>query len=457
MVPDALSVADFIAQVNASLLSYSGRIQGEVTSVSKNYSTAIYFTIKDTEQNALLNCIIWRSTYVQNGVELEVGDKIVVTGTPEIYAPQGKFSLKTQTIEYAGEGALKKAYEDLKKKLLEEGLFAPERKRRLPKYPRKIGVITSKAGVVIQDFTANLGRYGFKITMVDSRVEGKDAIHDILASIKTLAKQDIEVLVVMRGGGSWESLQAFNTESVVRALAGFKCPVLTGIGHDVDVTLSELVADVGASTPTGVAEALNESWDTLTNSIDSAQSKVIGAYRRLFVDVANTVTSDSEGILRIYYKSLSAADKALANKSSKIRSIFIDLERKISRASFAIQNVMGIMKSNIHARHKHLEGIPKRLPGFIYRQIKSATEVIHDDAVNISLIQGGHIKKIKDSIKVIEKSIRLSDPAHNLRLGYSLSYSGGKLVRSVKDIRVGGTAETRLSDGSFTSQVKDVI
>src|SRR5690606_21329399 len=105
-------------------------------------------------------------------------------------------------------------------------------------------------------------------------------IHEILASIKTLSKEDIDVLVIMRGGGSWESLQAFNTESVVRAISGFKCPVLTGIGHDVDVTLSELVADVGASTPTAVAETLNETWDTLTSSFDTAQAKVLSTFSR---------------------------------------------------------------------------------------------------------------------------------------------------------------------------------
>ena len=119
-------------------------------------------------------------------------------------------------------------------------------------------MVTSMSGVVIQDFTANLSRHGFKVLTVDSRVEGKDAIHDLLAAIRTMAKQDIEVLVIMRGGGSWESLQAFNTESVVRAVGGFKVPVLTGIGHDVDRTLTEMVADVGRSTPTAVAEALNE-------------------------------------------------------------------------------------------------------------------------------------------------------------------------------------------------------
>lgn len=201
--PEPQSVLDFLTGVNAALISHRGRVEGEVTSVNNKYEKVIYFSIKDLEKEALLECIIWRSTYDQNGVSIKQGDKIIITGVPEIFARNGKFSFKTQTIEYAGEGALKKSYDELKRKLEVEGLLAVDRKRALPDYPKKIGVITSRSGVVIQDFNSNLGRYGFDITMVDSRVEGKDAIHELLAALKTMSKQDIEVLVIMRGGGSW--------------------------------------------------------------------------------------------------------------------------------------------------------------------------------------------------------------------------------------------------------------
>lgn len=452
----AISVADFLVQVNASLLSHIGRIQGEVTSVKKDYSTAIYFSIKDTEQDALLNCIIWRSTYVQNGVSLEVGDQIIVTGTPEIYAPRGTFSLKVQTIEYAGEGALKKAYEDLKKKLYEEGLLDIARKRELPKYPKKIGVITSRAGVVIQDFSANLGRYGFKVTMVDSRVEGKDAIHELLASIKTLSKQDIDVLVIMRGGGSWESLQAFNTESVVRAIAGFKCPVLTGIGHDVDVTLSELVADVGASTPTAVAESLNETWDTLSNSFDSTQSKIISIFDRSISKTSTLIDSESKSVTRAFSRNINDFSRKISNQSEKIRSFFLDLERKIVNAVSSFQNISGVLRATIRNYKNILKDIPNKLKQHINDRFSNTRNNILEGAKSISSKQKQEMKRVNESLVLIERSIRLSDPSHNLRLGYSLSYVNGKLARSIKDIKVGEVTETHLSDGTFISEVKDV-
>ncbi len=451
-----ISVADFIVQVNASLLSHSGRIQGEVTSINKNYPKAIYFTIKDNNDDALLNCIIWRSTYSQNGVDLEVGDDIIVSGTPEVYAPQGRFSLKTQTIEYAGEGALKKSYEDLKKKLTDEGLLDPKKKRELPKYPKNIGVITSRAGVVIQDFTANLGRYGFKITMVDSRVEGKDAIHEILASINTLSKEDIDVLVIMRGGGSWESLQAFNTESVVRAIAGFKCPVLTGIGHDVDVTLSELVADVGASTPTAVAETLNETWDTLTSSFDSAQEKIFSIYSRSLSNISLSIYSSEQIVIRKFSHAINELNKILSGYSTKVRSFFIQLERRILIASSAFQSVVGIIKSTIRNQKNYLRDVPNKLSEYMKDFISTTTNDLQNNTRFILTTQKTRTQRVQESLVSIEKSVRLSDPSHNLKLGYSLSYLNGKLARSVKDVNTGDITETHLSDGSFTSEVKNV-
>jgi len=451
-----ISVADFIVQVNTSLLSHSGRIQGEVTSVNKRYPTAIYFTIKDTKENALLDCIIWRSTYNQNGVELEVGDDIIVTGTPEIYAPRGSFSLKTQTIEYAGEGALKKSYEELKKKLSEEGLLDPNKKRELPKYPKKIGVITSRAGVVIQDFSANLGRYGYKITMVDSRVEGKDAIHEILASIKTLSKEDIDVLVIMRGGGSWESLQAFNTESVVRAIAGFKCPVLTGIGHDVDVTLSELVADIRASTPTAVAETLNETWDTLINSFDSAQVKVLSTFSLSLGNISSSIYSNEQIVTRKFSRAINELNKITGGHSSKVMSFFTHLERKILIARSAFQSVVGIVKSTIRNHKNYLRDVPIKLAGYTKDYIDTATSDLQDNAKFLLTSQKSGMRRTQESLVFIEKSVRLSDPSHNLKLGYSLSYVNGKLVRSVKNVSRGDSTETHLSDGSFTSEIKSV-
>jgi len=185
--------------------------------------------------------------------------EVIVEGMPNIYVPNGRFNFSVNTIELVGEGALKLAYDKLKKKLTAEGLLAVERKKTIPELPEKIGLITSETGAVIHDFLTNIGKYGFKIKFFNSRVEGQLAIKDLLKAIEYFKNQDIDVLVIIRGGGSFESLQAFNNEVLVRKIAEFEKPVICGIGHDKDIPLSALAADLLVSTPTAVTTVLNRS------------------------------------------------------------------------------------------------------------------------------------------------------------------------------------------------------
>lgn len=452
-----IGVADFLLGINATLSRQYARIEGEVTSVKDSYATAIYFTIKDTAREALLNCVIWRTTYNQNGVQLKEGDTIIVSGVPEIYAARGTFSVKVQTIEYAGEGALKKSYDALRAKLTAEGLLSSERKRLLPAYPKRIGVITSRSGVVIQDFNSNLGRYGFKTVMVDSRVEGKDAIHEILAALKTMSKVEIDVLVIMRGGGSWESLQAFNTESVVRAIAGFKSPVLTGIGHDVDVTLAELVADRGASTPTAVAEVLNETWDTLVSSLDAAESKIRYAYERRLAVVQRVLDTESSKLLRTYDRVLTGSELQLNRVSVTVQGYFRNLEKTIREASMTFERVMGAMRAQV----KESKGRITTAQHILIKEFRSTlgtfAKEIRVSAQQVLVAEGRTIKSMAQSLASLEQGITLSDPSRNLKLGYSLSYVNGKLVRGVGQLQLGDTIETRLDDGSYTANITKII
>ncbi len=451
------SVLEFLSRINASLVQHRGRVEGEVTSVKNTYQTAIYFSIKDLKQDALLNCVIWRSTYNQNGVAIKEGDKVIITGIPEIYAARGSFSMKVQTIEYAGEGALKKAYDELRAKLTAEGLLSLDRKRVLPLYPKKIGVITSRSGVVIQDFNANLGRYGFAISMVDSRVEGKDAIHELLAALKTLSKQDIEVLVIMRGGGSWESLQAFNTESVVRAIAGFKCPVVTGIGHDVDVTLAELVADVGASTPTAVAEALNVTWDTLLSTLVARETQILNSFQRALTNTERMLENRQSILLRRFDQIITSVTQVLNDRKHSLQQSYRQIDKQITEAHTAAQKVMMLMKSHLKTTRAAYLSAEMALPKKFRSCVRSSQVRLQNISANLAVQQGRGIRVVLDAVMDLEQKIKIHDPARNLKLGYSLTYQSGKLVRSVKELTVGEMTEVRVSDGSFTSEIKKVI
>lgn len=264
------TIAEYIEVLNVFFKTQSARIVGEISELKRAASGHVYFSVKDKENPGSLDAIMWARNYQLCGVALEVGMEVILNGHPNVYPPSGRLSFVADTVELVGEGALKKAYDDLRKKLEAEGVFAPERKRRLPDYPQRIGVITSLKGAVIHDFENNLGKFGFKVNVIDSRVEGAQAAAPLLAAIRAMREMvedegsqgtGIEALVIIRGGGSLESLQAFNNEALVREVVSFPVPVIAGIGHDQDVPLMALAADFMTSTPTAAAHLLSRSWE----------------------------------------------------------------------------------------------------------------------------------------------------------------------------------------------------
>ena len=286
------TISEFVQFLNEDLKWMKTKIVGEVGEAKAGPTGHMYFTLKDEKDGAMLNCIMWSSKYRMFGITLEPGKKIVAFGCPSIYAPAGKLSFIADTIELAGEGDIKKQYDELKLKLTNEGLFNVENKRLLPQYPHKIGVITSKNGAVIHDFINNIGRFGFDIKMIDSRVEGAEAVADLLGAIKTFRKKDIDVLVIIRGGGSMESLQCFNNEMLVREIVGFPVPVIAGIGHDKDVPLAAMAADVMVSTPTAAANLLNKSWNEALLLLERYERDILGRYEiiiRKYVEIENRI------------------------------------------------------------------------------------------------------------------------------------------------------------------------
>lgn len=261
---ETLSVSEFLSHLNNILTTQEYDVVGEISEL-KAAAYSVYFSLKDKKDGAVVNCYMSRWKYDALGMPITEGMEVKVAGYPEIYKPSGRLSLVANNIELVGEGALRKAYELLKKKLEAEGLFA--RKRELPEFIERIGVISSKNGVVIQDFRKNLNNRGFQIYFYDARMEGAEAPRTIIQGIKAMNRLKPDLIVIMRGGGSLESMQAFNSENVVRAIFASDIPVLCGIGHDVDVPIASLVADRYASTPTATAHVVNQSWKRLEEGI----------------------------------------------------------------------------------------------------------------------------------------------------------------------------------------------
>ena len=251
------SVSELNREVRTLLESGIGHlwVQGELSNLSRPSSGHWYFTLKD--HGAQLRCAMFRTRNVLSRLTPRDGQQLVARGRVSLYEPRGEYQLLVDHLEDAGVGALQRSFEELKARLAAEGLFAVERKRALPVTPRSIGVITSPTGAAIRDILQILGRRFpcARILLHPVPVQGQAAAPTIVAALETAAaRAECEVLILARGGGSLEDLWAFNDERVARAIFRSRIPVITGIGHEIDFTIADFVADVRAPTPSGAAE-----------------------------------------------------------------------------------------------------------------------------------------------------------------------------------------------------------
>jgi exodeoxyribonuclease VII large subunit len=230
-------------------------VEGEISNLSRPASGHVYFSLKD--DSAQVSAAWFRQRQRGPAVGFKNGDQVLAYGRVSIYEARGNYQLIVEQMEPAGEGVLKRRFEALKKKLLAEGLFDEERKQELPLLPRRIGIITSPSGAAIRDILSVLGRRfpAIPVVIYPAAVQGDAAPAELVAALKTAVRRDeCDVLIVGRGGGSLEDLWAFNDETLAHAIADCPLPVVSGIGHEVDFTIADFVADVRAPTPSGAAE-----------------------------------------------------------------------------------------------------------------------------------------------------------------------------------------------------------
>lgn len=258
------------------------RVEGELSQFTAHRSGHWYFTLRDAQ--AVLNCVMFRglNQYVRRPPQ--VGDRVTVTGSLDLYAPQGKLNLLVRALESAGEGDLAARKEALKRKLAAEGLFDQARKRPIPVLPRAIGVATSPTGAAFQDILKVLGRRfpGLTVYLAPCRVQGDSAPAEVAAAIDLLnAHGGSDVLIIGRGGGSAEDLAAFDSEAVARAVFRSQIPVVSAVGHEVDVSIADLVADLRAATPSHAAELVVPEREGLLMALDELDERQRQAMARL--------------------------------------------------------------------------------------------------------------------------------------------------------------------------------
>src|SRR5436305_5037060 len=254
-------------------------VQGEISNYRLQPSGHQYFALKD--QRAKIECVIWRDAVAPLRQPLVDGTQVQVYGTVTVFEAQGKYQINVQIIQRRGVGLLQAKFEALKRKLQAEGLFAPERKRPLPKFPRRIGIVTSPSGAAIRDLLNVLKRRGpwLQILIIPVRVQGAGAAQEIAVAIRELATpnenwQPLDLIVVTRGGGSIEDLWEFNEEIVARAIFHSVVPIVSAVGHEIDFTISDFVADLRAPTPSAAAELIVPDAADLRRNLDNCARAV---------------------------------------------------------------------------------------------------------------------------------------------------------------------------------------
>lgn len=371
-------------------------VEGEVTDLTRPSSGHIYFSLKD--ERSQIRGVIWRSTAQRIPFDLANGQSVICCGGVEVYPPRGSYQLIVNQVLPQGMGSLQLAFQQLHTKLKNEGLFDDRIKKSLPRFPKRIGFITSPSGAALHDFVqaANSLWHDFQLLILPSRVQGETASRDIVAALRQAhrIRPKLDVLVVGRGGGSMEDLWCFNEEQVVRAIHASKIPVVSAIGHEIDVTLSDLVADARALTPTQAASVVLPNRNELSERLSQTEKRL----QTLF--------------------------------HSKVRFHKQQLE------SYAERSIL----ANPHGVHIQR------------RQAVDEMELRARQAI-LNQIENG-----KERVVSLARAVEALSPMQVLTRGYSLTtkLEQSQPLRSANEVSVGDSIRTRLNDGIIVSQVDSI-
>ncbi len=431
----AISVTAAMNLAKGALESVTVTLVGEVSEVSvKPGYKAAYFTVKD--RSSSLPCMMWNNRYKASGVALQVGQLVQLTGRFTMYTAKGRMNFDVFSVSLAGEGNLRLQVANLAKKLQAEGLTDRSRKRPLPQFPSKIGVVTSPRGAAVHDVLRTLRRrYPLaEVFVAGVPVEGPNAARSIVDGIKCVYDVGVEVILVVRGGGSFEDLMPFNDERLARTIAACPTPIVTGIGHEPDTSIADMVSDFRASTPTAAAEAASPSREELESILSSGAQSMCSAFsRRLSREAAWVDSVSSRPLFTDDMYLTGALAQTLDFKADRLaRAIPVGISRDASALSHAQARLAGVLPLMMASKSSSVDKLALRL-----RQ---------DGASFTNQFENG----------LSLKAARLDDlsPLSTLARGYAIARdSEGAVVKSVKDVNASQSLDVMVSDGVIACQV----
>ena len=413
-------------------------LTGQVSNFRKR-PTHQYFSLKD--DRAVIQATIWSGIYQKLGFDLEEGMKINVIGRVQVYEPSGSYSIIIEKAEPDGVGALALQFEQLKKKLSEEGLFQERFKQAIPQFANRIGVVTSRSGAVIQDIITTVSRRfpGVEIVLYPTKVQGEGAAEEIARNIvKANERDDLDVLIIGRGGGSIEDLWAFNEEIVVRAIFESRLPIISSVGHETDVTLSDFVADKRAATPTAAAELA-----TPVTKLDLL-TYLKNQERRMSTAVQNTLSKKEKALKvlsqsvifrqpeRLYDGYLQRLDQLQLRLKQSVNSELVRQEQRVLELVHRLEQLSPINK--VHRYQDRLLQFEKLL--------RSQMAVVYDAKV-------AEVKRLSEALLML-------DTSRIVARGYAIVKKEDTVVSSAKDLKKTDQVTLMMRDGQVELEVKDV-
>ena len=389
-------------------------LKGEISNFKSHSMGHLYFSLKD--ENSKINAIMFSLNAKKLKFSPTDGLKVLVTGRISVYEPTGNYQIYVEEMEEDGLGNLYVEFEKLKEKLSKEGLFSPEHKKKIPKIPEKIGIITAPTGAAIKDILSTLKRR-FPYTeniLFPSLVQGENAKEDIVSKIKLANTYDLDLIILGRGGGSIEDLWPFNEEVVARAIYESKIPIVSAVGHEVDYTIADFVADLRAPTPTGAAEMVTPNIDDIIKHLNNYKLR----------------------LNEFIYKEI------------KYKKLYLESIKN----SYIIKNPMIIYEN----KKQNLLLLVDRYNNYIINKL-------NDYKIKFNNLKDNYILNNPDKLYIDKKQylynlidkLELINPLNTLKRGYSLVYKD-KLIKSIKEIKKEDILNVRLSDGSIDVIVKEI-
>lgn len=429
-----LTVAQLNLRIKQVLEGQIGQVwvQGEISNFKAHTSGHFYFSLKDSK--AQISAVMFRGSNSRLRFKPHDGLEVIVRGRVTVYEPRGNYQIMCEAMEPVGAGALQKAFEQLREKLKAEGLFAPERKRSLPELPRGVAVVTSPTGAAIRDILNVLSRRAksVPVTVVPTIVQGEGAAPKIIEALRMATRlPGVDVIILGRGGGSIEDLWAFNDESLAREIAACPVPIISAVGHEIDFTISDFVADLRAPTPSAAAELVARSSAEL-------QGKVVQLRRLLMVSM--------ETRARHLREKFNGARRRLVDPRQRLRDFALRNDDLVSRLEFA-------WRRSIEGRRHRLDMTVQKM-GRPTDRIERSRSRVDLAQVVLQRAVSRHLERSKSRWERLVGVLESLSPLRVVDRGYAIVLKGDQVIKSKKQVAPRDELKVRLSDGEISVTVQ---